>query len=63
MGIKFGLGKQQYLCYKQAEATFWYLLLFGSGNLFKKFEWLDAKPEMLYPWNENAYRKTKTAYL
>ena len=63
MGIKFGSGKQRYLCYKQVEADFWYLLLFGIGDLFKKFGRLDAKLEMLYSWNGNAYRKTKTAHL
>ena len=62
MGIKFDLGKQQYLCYKQAEADFWYLLSFGIDNLFNKFEMLNAKPEM-YSWIENAYRKTKPANL
>ena len=63
MGVKFALGKQRYLCNKWAEADFWYLLLFGSDNLFKKLERLDAKPQMLYSWNENAYRKTKITHL
>ena len=62
-GVKFGLGKQQYLCYKWAEADIWYLFLLGSDNLLKKFERLYAKPEMLYSWNENVYRKTKTAHM
>ena len=63
MGVKFSVGKQWYLCYKQAEADYWYLLLFGSDDLFKYFEGLDAKLEMLYSWNENTYRKTKMAHL
>ena len=37
--------------------------MFESDDLFKKFEQLDAKPEMLYSRNENAYRKIKTAHL
>ena len=61
--VKFGLGKQPHLWCKHVEANFWYLLLFGSDDLFKKFERLNAKLEMLYSWNENAYRKTKTAHL
>ena len=63
MGTEFGLGKQWCLCYKWAEATFWYLPLFGSDDLFKKIEWVDAKPEMLQSWNEKTYRKNKTAHL
>ena len=63
MRVKFGSGKQWYLCYKWVEADFWYLLLFKSDDLFKKFKQLDAKPEMLYSWNENAYGNTKTTHL
>ena len=63
MDVNVGLGKQQVLFYKGAETNFWYLLLYRSDDLFKKFEWLDAKPEMLYSWNQNAYRKTKAAHL
>ena len=37
--------------------------MFGSDNLFKKFETLDGKLEALYSWNENSYKKTKSARL
>ena len=33
------------------------------SDLFKKFEMLDGKPEMLYSWNENAYRKMNSTHL
>ena len=58
MGKKYGL-KQWYFSYKLVEAEFWYLVLFGS----EKFERLDAKLEMFYSWNDNAYRKTEAAHL
>ena len=28
--------------------------------MFKKFEMCNGKPEMLYSWNKNAYKETKS---
>ena len=52
IGIKFGLGNQCYVT-KDCKLIFDTCFLFGSDNLFKKFEMLDGKSEVKYSWNEN----------